>query len=162
MPVIRANRDIFGMSLRRVLKSAAVFFGFKPLREGVWPDPADLGAVALLVHVARADGRFSPAERHRLEAATHAHFCESAREATHLVRRAEALDDEAGDVTALLDMIGRDEEARRRVLVLAFSVASADGAMQEIEENLVWRVGRLLGFDDAAITAIRETQTPSP
>ena len=67
-----------------------------------------------------------------------------------------------GTWSALLDMIGRDEDARRRVLVLAFSVASADGAMQEIEENLVWRVGSLLGFDDAAINAIRETQTPSP
>ncbi|MGY6567509.1 MAG: tellurite resistance TerB family protein [Salinarimonas sp.] len=150
------------MSMRRVLKSAAVFFGFKPLRDGVWPEPAHLAAVALLVHVARADGRFSGAERHRLEAATHAHFCESAREATHLVRRAEALDDETGDVTALLEMIGRDEEARRRVLVLAFSVASADGHLQEIEENLVWRVGRLLGFDDDAIKAIRETQTAQP
>ncbi len=148
--------------MRRVLKSAAVFFGFKPLRDGGWPDPGHLAAVALLVHVARADGRFSAAERHRLEAATHAHFCRSAREATHLVRRAEALDDEVNDVSEILDMIGRGEEDRRRALTLAFAVATADGAMHEIEENLVWRVGRLLGFDDDAITAIRETQTAQP
>lgn len=150
------------MSFARLMKSAAIFFGLRRARRGEWPDPAHLGATALLVHVARADGNFSEAERRRLEAAAHAHFCRSAREATHLVKRAEALDDEVNDVAEFLDMIGRDEDDRRRALTLAFAVASADGAMQELEEDLVWRVGRLLGFDDAAITAIRETQTAQP
>lgn len=150
------------MSFVRLLKSAAIFFGFRSARQGVWPDPAHLGATTLLVHVARVDGRFSDAERRRLEAAAHAHFCRSAREATHLVRRAQALDDETSDVSEILEMIGRGEDDRRRALTLAFAVASADGAMREIEENLVWRVGRLLGFDDDAITAIRETQTAQP
>ncbi len=150
------------MSFARLLKSAAIFFGFRRARRGHWPDPAYLGATALLVHVARADGHFSEVERRRLEAAAHAHFCRSAREATHLVRRAQTLDDEINDVSEILDMIGRDENDRRRALTLAFAVASADGAMREIEENLVWRVGRLLGFDDAAITAIRKTQTAQP
>ena len=150
------------MSFARLLKSAAIFFGLRPARQGHWPDPAHLGATALLVHVARVDGQFSDAERRRLEAAAHAHFCRSAREATHLVRRALTLDDEVSDVSEILDMIGRDDDDRRRALTLAFAVASADGAMGEIEENLVWRVGRLLGFDDDAITAIRETQTAQP
>lgn len=147
------------MSFARLMKSAAIFFGLRPARRGAWPEPAHLGATALLVHVARVDGHFSDTERRRLEAAAHAHFCRSAREATHLVRRAQAFDDEIIDVSEILDMIGRGEDDRRRALTLAFSVATADGAMGEIEENLVWRVGRLLGFDDDAITAIRETQT---
>lgn len=147
------------MSFARLMKSAAIFFGLRPARQGAWPEPAHLGATALLVHVARVDGHFSDTERRRLEAAAHAHFCRSAREATHLVRRAQAFDDEIIDVSEILDMIGRGEDDRRRALTLAFSVATADGAMGEIEENLVWRVGRLLGFDDDAITAIRETQT---
>ena len=150
------------MSFARILKSAAIFFGLRPPRHGPWPDPAHLGATALLVHVARVDGRFSDAERRRLAAAAHAHFCRSAREATHLVRRAQALDDEVNDVSEILDLVGRGEEERRRALALAFAVATADGAMGEIEENLVWRVGHLLGFDDATITAIRETQTAQP
>lgn len=160
LPLHPANGST--MSFARLLKSTAIFFGFRSARRGSWPDPAHLGATALLVHVARADGNFSDAERQRLEAAAHAHFCRSAREATHLVKRAEAFDDEVNDVSEILDMIGRDENGRRRALTLAFAVASADGAMREIEENLVWRVGRLLGFDDTAITAIRETQTTQP
>ena len=150
------------MSLKRMLKSAAVFFGFRPLRTGQWPDPAHLGATALLVHVARSDGRFSQAERDRLEAVVESRFCRSQNEAKHLVKRAEALDHETPEVSSLLEMIGRDTDFRRGVLAMAFAVASAEGTIHEVEANLVWRVGRLLGFEDREIEAIRETQTLIP
>jgi uncharacterized tellurite resistance protein B-like protein len=147
------------MSLKRVLKSAAVFFGLRPLRTGQWPDPAHLGATALLVHVARADGRFSKRERDRLEAVVESRFCKSRREAKELVTRAEALDHETTEVSSLLEMVGRDDDSRRRILAMAFTVASADGTVQEVEADLVWRLGKLLGFDEQEIDAIKETQT---
>jgi uncharacterized tellurite resistance protein B-like protein len=147
------------MSLKRVLKSAAVFFGFRPLRTGQWPDPAHLGATALLVHVARADGRFSKRERDRLEAVVESRFCRSRREARQLLARAEALDHETTEVSSLLEMIGRDSDSRRRILAMAFTVATADGTVHEIEADLVWRLGKLLGFDEHEIEAIKETQT---
>jgi uncharacterized tellurite resistance protein B-like protein len=147
------------MSLKRVLKSAAVFFGLKPLRTGQWPDPAHLGATALLVHVARADGRFSQRERDRLEAVVESRFCRSRREARELVTRAEALDHETTEVSSLLEMVGRDKDTRRRILAMAFTVATADGTVHEVEADLVWRLGKLFGFDEHEIDAIKETQT---
>ena len=147
------------ISLKRALKSAAVFFGLKPLRTGQWPDPAHLGATALLVHVARSDGRFSQAERDRLEAVVESRFCHSRREAKTLLERAEVLDNETTEVSSLLEMVGRDENFRRGVLAMAFAVASADGTVREVEADLVWRLGKLLGFDDREIDAIKETQT---
>lgn len=150
------------MSIKRVLKSAAVFFGFKPLRTGQWPDPAHLGATALLVHVARSDGLFSQADRDRLEAVVESRFCRSRREAKHLVRRAEALDHETPEVSSLLEMVGRDVDFRRGVLAMAFTIATADGTVHEVEADLVWRLGKLLGFEDREIDAIKETQTLIP
>jgi uncharacterized tellurite resistance protein B-like protein len=146
------------MSMRRVLKSAAVFFGLRPLRTKPWPDPAHLGAAALMVHVARVDGAFSQRERDRLEEAVEARFCGSRREAQRLVALAEALDHETPEVSALLEMVGRDAETRRSILEMAFAVASADGVVREVEADLVWRLGRLLGFDDGEIEAIKETR----
>ncbi len=40
---------------------------------------------------------------------------------------------------------------------MAWSVAAADGRVDEFEEALVERLGRLLGFDDAAIAAARQS-----
>ncbi len=146
------------MSIRRMLKSAAVFFGLKPLRSGVWPDPAHLAATALLIHVARVDGELSERERRRVEAAVEAHFCGSRREARHLVARAKALDDETSELSSLLEMVGRDVTLRRRVLAMAFTIATADGVVGEVEADLVWRLGTMLGFDEREIEAIKETQ----
>ena len=41
--------------------------------------------------------------------------------------------------------------------VLADRVAAADGRVDEFEEALVERLGRLLGFDDMAIAAARRS-----
>jgi tellurite resistance protein len=40
---------------------------------------------------------------------------------------------------------------------MAWSVAAADGNVDEFEEALVERLGRLLGFDEAAISAARRS-----
>jgi uncharacterized tellurite resistance protein B-like protein len=39
---------------------------------------------------------------------------------------------------------------------MAWSVAGADGDLHEFEEALVWRLGKLLGFDEPAIAAARD------
>jgi uncharacterized tellurite resistance protein B-like protein len=40
---------------------------------------------------------------------------------------------------------------------MAWSVAGADGSVHEFEEALVWRLGGLLGLDEAAIGEARRT-----
>jgi uncharacterized tellurite resistance protein B-like protein len=139
----------------RLVAYAADVFGLSERRDA--PDEA-LAAVALLVHVARVDGALAPAEREHLTRIVRGRFAATAEEAEGLVDRAAAFDDETRDVAGLVEIVLRDagEADRRRLLGLAYAVAAADGRLREFEEDLVWRVGRLLGFDDAAIVAARD------
>ncbi|KMO40192.1 Tellurite resistance protein TerB [Methylobacterium variabile] len=116
-----------------------------------------LAAAALLVHVARVDGTLAAVERDRLARLLTNRFAPSEARARALIERAINFDDETRDVAELVEMIGRDlpEDERRSLLGLAWAVAAADGQVHEFEDDLVWRVGQLLGFDDAAITATR-------
>src|SRR3954471_10232171 len=138
------------------------------------PSPADeaveaaetderLAAAALLVHVARADGRLAEAERERLLAALRARFDLSADQCESFFERADAVDLATGDVSALVDLMGHDvgPAERRRLIATAYAIASADGQLHEFEDDLIWRIGRLFGFDDAGIAAVREEAVPS-
>ena len=63
------------------------------------------------------------------------------------------------DIAALIDMAGHslnDRDGRRQVVAMAYGVAAADGHVAEFEEDLVWRLGHLLGLADPDIAAIRE------
>ena len=57
----------------------------------------------------------------------------------------------------LVEMIGHEvgPDRRARLLAMAWSVAGADGSVHEFEEALVWRLGGLLGLDEAAIAEAR-------
>lgn len=116
-----------------------------------------LAVAALLVHVARVDGRVSETERQALRRLVATRFGLTADAAERLVERADDMDREVDDVAALIEMMGHglDGQERRRSLAMAYDVAGADGDVGEFEADLVWRLGRLLGFDDAEIEAIR-------
>jgi uncharacterized tellurite resistance protein B-like protein len=130
----------------------------EPLAEAA---PADerLASAALLVHVARIDGRLAAEERGRLVELVRRRFGFDAAAAEAFIARAESLDHEAGDIATLVGMIGRDADPaeRRQLLATAYSVVRSDGRIEEFEDDLVWRVGRLLGFDEAEIAALRDT-----
>ena len=49
-----------------------------------------------------------------------------------------------------------EPEDRPRLLAMAYRVAAVDGFVHEFEDDLVWRIGRLLGFGEDDIAAIRE------
>lgn len=87
--------------------------------------------------------------------ARHGHVSQRAR--PRLVERADGLDREVDDLSALIEGLGHglDEQERRRLLAMAHEVAAADGAAGEFEADLVWRLGRLLGCDDGTIDAVR-------
>ena len=121
------------------------------------PTDARLAGAALLVHVARVDGRLDESERARLLALIGARFRLDPPEAERFVARAAALDHEAG-LEDLVELLGHEcgEAERRDLLGMAYEVAMADGRLLEFEDDLVWRVGHLLGLDDAAILGRRE------
>ncbi len=116
-----------------------------------------LAAAALLVHVARVDGQFADGERRALLGLLEAGYGLSAAGADALMARADRFDREVDDVAALVEMLGHEDHGgdRKRLLGMAYGVATADGALVEFEDDLLWRMGGLLGFDDAEIGAIR-------
>lgn len=145
----------------RLVAYAADALGLDALRadpsgRGEVPDER-LAAAALLVHVARADGVVAPAERERLARLLGPLFEVGPERVEGLIRRATALDDELRDLGALVDEVGHLGEGERgRLLAMAYAVAIADGHLHEFEDDLVWRLGRLLGFDEAEIVAARD------
>ncbi|WP_375466435.1 TerB family tellurite resistance protein [uncultured Methylobacterium sp.] len=121
------------------------------------PDDAHLAAIALLVHVARVDGILAPSESVRLARLVQGRYASSPEAAEALIARAAAFDAETRDVASLVEMIPHATDAgeRGRLLAMAWAVAGADGTVDEFEEALVWRLGKLLGFDEAAIARAR-------
>lgn len=143
----------------RLIASAAAAFGLAP-REEEPSLAADehLAATALLVNVARADGVLDTAEAERLARIVQSRYASSAAEVGDLIARAAAFDAQNRDLSGLVELIGGEADLadRTRLLSLAWSIASADGEIHEFEEALVWRLGKLLGLDEAEIAASRK------
>jgi uncharacterized tellurite resistance protein B-like protein len=124
-------------------------------------DDTHLAATALLVHVARVDGILAPSESERLARLVEGHYAKDSAAARDLITRATAVDTEMRDVASLVEMLPHEANGseRERLLSMAWSVAAADGKVDEFEEALVERLGRLLGFDETAIAAARRSGT---
>jgi uncharacterized tellurite resistance protein B-like protein len=121
-------------------------------------EPQRLTAAALLALVARADGHLGPEEEAELIALLRSRFALSEDDAADLVADAEALPSDLDTATDLTDRILRETPAAERpaLLAMAYRVAASDGVVNEIEDNLVWRFGHLLGLGDREIDAIRQ------
>ncbi|GAB6844657.1 putative tellurite resistance protein B-like protein [Methylorubrum rhodinum] len=144
--------------LSRLLAYASSAFGLPAPTEALPDgDEAHLAATALLVHIARADGVLDAAETERLARLVRGRYADSDAAARDLIARAAAFDAQTRDLTSLVELIGEDgaPEQREKLLAMAWAVAGADGAVHEFEEALVWRLGKLLGFDEAGIQAAR-------
>lgn len=122
-----------------------------------------LAMAALFVHVARADGEIQAAERDQLMRVLGSRFGLPEGAARRLLEWADDLDRAVDDVAALIDMMGHslDDASKRDLLATAYRVAAADGPLLEFEDDLLWRLGRLFGFADDAIDAVREGATGS-
>ncbi|AWN40065.1 TerB family tellurite resistance protein [Methylobacterium durans] len=143
--------------IARLRAYAADAFGIAPAAD-LPVDDEHLAATALLVHVARVDGVLAAPEAERLTRLVRRRYADSGEAADALIARATAFDAETRDVAILVELIGREggEAERARLLAMAWSVAGADGTVDEFEEALVWRLGKLLGLDESAIASARE------
>jgi uncharacterized tellurite resistance protein B-like protein len=145
--------------LARLRAYAAESFGLGGHPSVVEEADERLAAIALLVHVARADGILAPEETERLSRLVEGRFTETRAQAEALIARAAAFDAQTRDMAQLVEMIGHEvgPDRRARLLAMAWSVAGADGIVHEFEEALVWRLGGLLGLDEAAIGEARRS-----
>lgn len=122
-------------------------FGGGPQREFA-PDDYRIAAVALLVHMAHADGHVAAQEQVRLQKVIEQRFELSPGAARRLIERAAATEREAVDLWSFTSVLKRalDEEGRLAVVELLWDMAYADGTADELEENIIWRVAELLGI----------------
>lgn len=152
--------------IARLRAYAADAFGLSASPEEAEAVDERLAAIALLVHVARVDGVLDAAESERLCRLVEGRYAGNREQAEALIARAASVDSQTRDMTLLVEMMGHEfgESERAQLLSMAWSVAGADGTVHEFEEALVWRLGRLLRFDDTAIRLARagaETGTAS-
>ena len=122
-------------------------------------DDRDLrvATAALLVHAAAIDGDVSDAERDKLQNLLKLRFELDDDGAKALIAQATAADDKAVDLYHFTHLLNGslDGNQRLRMIEMMWTIAYADGAVSEFEDNLIWRVADLLGVSAAERIALR-------
>ena len=121
-------------------------------------------AVALLMHVAEADGRVVAAERERIRILIAQRFDLDPTSVAAIMQQAEARERNFADITDLTDVLKRvlDTNGRRKIVEMLWEVARADGSVHEFEDDYIWRVAELLGVPQTDIPdATRSAATPA-
>jgi uncharacterized tellurite resistance protein B-like protein len=116
-----------------------------------------LATAALLVHAATVDGGMSDIERDKLQSLLRHRFDLDDMSADELIEQAAEADAKAVDLyhfTRLLNGSLSDNE-RVRMVEMMWTMAYADGAVSEFEDNLIWRVADLLGVSSTERIALR-------
>ena len=117
--------------------------------------PEVVATAALLVLVARSDGVLKEREEDEIRALLRTRFDLSDGTAAAVL---DAAENSGAEVADLVEEIARDLDAdgRRALLAMAYRIAGADGAVQEFEDDFIWRIGHLLGLTDREIEAARQ------
>jgi uncharacterized tellurite resistance protein B-like protein len=142
--------------LNRLLRAFAPGSSGKPM---IVFDEGDhrVAAAGLLVHAMNADGVRSPSELARLEALLAERFSLDAQQVQALIEAADRRNREAIDFNAFTGIVKRayDGEGRDRIVEMMWEIVFADGRVNEFEDNLMWRVGDLLGVSSRDRIALR-------
>lgn len=119
---------------------------------------AGLALAALLVRLARSDGDYAEAERHRIDQVLAAHLGLSAFAAAALRAQAEALEAASPDTVrftrALKEAVALED--RSALLQMMWSVVLADGQRDADEDRLMRLVANLLGLTDVESAQARQ------
>jgi uncharacterized tellurite resistance protein B-like protein len=117
-----------------------------------------LATAALLIHAAAIDGNVSEAERHKLQSLLQQRFDLGDAAAAELIEQATIADEKAVDLYHFTHLLNDrlDEPERLRVVEMMWSIAYADGAASEYEDNLIWRVADLLSVSSTERIALRQ------
>lgn len=102
---------------------------------------------ALCIQVMRADGIVDETERHRLEALLKEQYSLNDEALSALLKAGEAAEAEAVDYFRFTSVINRalSEDEKIALVGLLWDMTYADGARNEIEDHIVWRITDLLG-----------------
>lgn len=131
--------------------------GVRPA-DGFAEDDHRVAAVALMVHLAEADGILDAPERKRLQRLVEERYALDPATARQMIARASADEREAIDLFQFTLVLKRrlDETGRQAVVEQLWDMAYADGEAHEFEENIVWRVAELLGVSPRERVELRQ------
>ena len=120
-------------------------------------DELRVATAALLVRAAAVDGAVSDVERSKLRSLLKQRFELDDAGAGDLIERATIADEKAVDLYHFTHLLNGslDDNERLRLVEMMWTVAYADGAVSEFEDNLIWRVADLLGVPSTERIALR-------
>lgn len=120
-------------------------------------DDYRLAAAALLVHTAAIDGEMTASERDTLVAIVKQRFNLDDGATAELIDKATAAEHEAVDLYHFTHLLNHalDDEGRAKVIEMMWEIVYADGARDELEDNLLWRAADLLGVSQSERIALR-------
>jgi uncharacterized tellurite resistance protein B-like protein len=125
-------------------------------------DDPRVAAAALLYHVMDADGVRQDTEWERLKALLAEAYGLTGAALDQLVAAGAEADQDAVDLYAFTSVLKRhlDEEQRIAFVRELWEIVFADGVLDELEDNTLWRIAELLGVDRRdRISARREVQS---
>ncbi len=111
------------------------------------PDDARVAVAALLVHMIRIDGIVTDDETATIRQALDTQFGLTGPDLDDVLDEAQRRDDEAVDLYGFTSTLKAklSEEDRIEVIELLWRAVFADGIVNELEDNMVWRTAELLG-----------------
>lgn len=121
-------------------------------------EEARIAASALLYHVMDADGVRQDVEWAKFKDVLSKSYGITGAQLDALAKAGEEADGEAVDLYAFTSVLKRhlDAEGRIAFVGLMWEIVYADGELDELEDNVVWRIAELLGVERADRIAARQ------
>lgn len=121
-------------------------------------DDPRLAVAVLMFHVIAVDGAVKPEERARFIGELASRYDLDAADADALAEAARAVERETVDLGAFTSGLQRRlaPEELRGVVRSLWDMVLIDGELHEFEDNIVWRIGDLLGLEPAERIALRK------
>ncbi|MDE2579049.1 MAG: TerB family tellurite resistance protein [Hyphomicrobiales bacterium] len=131
--------------------------GANPRRD-FGPDDYRVAAVALLIHLANADGVVTAQESARLRALCEQKFALDSGDARALIAEATERQREAVDLQGFTSVLKRTlgHGGRLAIVELLWDMTYADGAADELEENIVWRIAQALEVPESDLQTLHD------
>lgn len=121
-----------------------------------------LATAALLTRVATVHNEMSQARRTKLHAVLRSHFDLDDPATATLLEESAAVDRTAVDLCRFTRQLNQflNDESRRRLVRMMWEVVYADGRVNELEDNIIWRVADLLGVTTRQRVQLRQQIAP--
>jgi uncharacterized tellurite resistance protein B-like protein len=121
-----------------------------------------LATAALLTRVATVHSEMSQARRAQLHAVLRSHFDLDELVTARLLEESAVVDRTAVDLFQFTRQLNQllDDDGRRRLVRMMWEVVYADGRVNELEDNIIWRVADLLGVSTRQRVELRQQIAP--